>query len=82
MLWVLNKNFMKTTMYINGQAVGKGKWKLQSVLNYATKQNLTNVRAYSIYACASYAETSHLDLQSGKYNTGQSTDHLSRMGIN
>lgn len=70
-----------TTMYINSKAVGNGNWKLKSVLSYCENRKISLISAYSITANCDYAYTSYLDLSSGKYNEGKSSDHIGRMGI-
>lgn len=64
------------TMYINGQ------WPLKSVLSFCDKKHITPQRIYSIFACAAYAETEYLDLDTGKYNHQGSNDHFGRAGLN
>lgn len=70
------------TMYINGQKVGSGQWPLKSVLSFCDKKEFIAQRAYSIFACASYAETQYLNLDTGEYNSQGLNDHFGREGLN
>ncbi len=71
-----------TTMYINSKPVGNGSWKFKSIISYCQKKKEPLFSAYSIIASCSGAYTKIMDLTSGKYIDGQSTDHFGRAGIN